>query len=97
MMFIDGFMFFILILVSVLIVIVSIKILDLKFNKNIKTKKNITQQYSIKIYDLSGKIVMEFSAFYVEGNDNTIFYEDEDGKQRIIYVPKEAIVTIEEV
>lgn len=63
----------------------------------LKARKKNSKEYSISIYDLNGKLVMSFVAFNVDGNDNTIFYEDRDGKQRIVYVPTDAIVTIEEV
>ena len=62
-----------------------------------KDKSTVNKEYSISIYDLNGKLVMSFVAFNVDGNDNTIFYEDRDGKQRIVYVPNDTIVTIEEV
>ena len=68
-----------------------------KYKQNNKSKNTVNKEYSINIYDLKGKLVMSFIAFNVDGNDNTIFYEDRDGKQRIVYVPNDTIVTIEEV
>ena len=79
----------------VLFFVLSLIISFIIINK--KNKSDINKEYSINIYDLNGKLVMSFIAFNVDGNDNTIFYEDRDGKQRIVYVPNDTIVTIEEV
>lgn len=86
--FVIGVVFFILIVIFVIIAVVT---------ENNKSKSTVNKEYSISIYDLNGKLVMSFVAFNVDGNDNTIFYEDRDGKQRIVYVPNDTIVTIEEV
>lgn len=89
---------FIIILVSItflvlifLILVISCMIISKK------DKITVDKEYSIKIYDLNSKLIMSFKGFNVDGSDTTIFFETEDGKQTVLYVPNNAIVTIEEV